>query len=129
MIAKLMFVFDPRVLHVGYNVTNVDDGEYLVELTVIVIYDARYHIPCLFLEPEELHEDKEFYCPNCIPEKEDEFDKVKDLLYEKILELSGRQIEFGGVTIDRDMFKEKMILGNKCDMNDRRQVVKKYYLD
>jgi len=66
-----------------------------------------YHIPCLFLEPEDLHEDKEFYCPNCIPDKESEFVKVKDLLYEKIVELSGRQIEFGGVTIDRDMFKEK----------------------
>jgi len=64
-------------------------------------------VPCLFLEEGELVEDKEFYCPNCTPEKEEEFSTIRERLQQLVEELSGRQTEFGGVTIDRDMFKEK----------------------
>eukprot|EP00092_Neocalanus_flemingeri_P034089 GFUD01037071.1.p1 GENE.GFUD01037071.1~~GFUD01037071.1.p1 ORF type:complete len:805 (-),score=297.13 GFUD01037071.1:1402-3816(-) len=66
-----------------------------------------YHVACLFLEEGELLEDKEFYCPNCNPEKEEEFNSIREKLLQSVEELSGRQTEFGGVTIDRDMFKEK----------------------
>lgn len=66
-----------------------------------------YHVACLFLEEGELLEDKEFYCPNCNPDKEGEFNNIRSDLQQKVEELSGRQTEFGGVTIDRDMFKEK----------------------
>jgi len=66
-----------------------------------------YHVPCLFLDDEELQEDKEFYCPNCMPDKEEEFNLIRGKLQRRVEELSTRQTEFGGVTIDRDMFKEK----------------------
>jgi len=64
-------------------------------------------VPCLFLDEAELQDDKEFYCPNCAPDKEEEFNHIRQKLKQRVQELSSRQKEFGGVTIDRDMFKEK----------------------
>jgi len=67
-----------------------------------------YHIDCLFMEfSDDIKDDKEFFCPNCRPEKEKELNDVRAKLHQKVEELAARQIEFGGLTIDRDMFREK----------------------
>ena len=66
-----------------------------------------FHLPCLHLELGELQEDKDFYCPVCEVEKQQEFDNIKHKLKVMVDELAVRQIEFGGVTIDRDYFKDK----------------------
>ena len=52
-------------------------------------------------------EDKDFYCPTCIPDKEEQFRNIREKLKARVEELAERQVEFGGVTIDRDLFKEK----------------------
>ena len=54
-----------------------------------------------------MKDDIDFYCPACVPETEEKFSKIKDKLKAKVDELAQRQIEFGGVTIDRDFFKDK----------------------
>lgn len=59
------------------------------------------------LNLEELKDDVDFYCPTCVPEQEEKFSRIKAKLKAKIDELAQRQIEFGGVTIDRDFFKDK----------------------
>ena len=56
---------------------------------------------------DDLNDDVEFFCPTCIPEKEKEFVSIKERLRKGIEELATRQNELGGVTIDRDMFKDK----------------------
>jgi len=67
-----------------------------------------YHVECLpQIKLEDINEDVEFFCPTCIPEKQQEFQNIKDKLKRNVEELAARQVEFGGVTIDRDMFKEK----------------------
>ena len=67
----------------------------------------RFHVECLKLNLEELKDDVDFYCPTCVPELEEKFSRIKAKLKAKIDELAQRQIEFGGVTIDRDFFKDK----------------------
>ena len=66
-----------------------------------------FHLYCLSLSIGDLKEDKDFYCPTCVIPKQQEFDKIKGKLKMAVDELAGRQIEFGGVTIDRDFFKDK----------------------
>ena len=66
-----------------------------------------FHLLCLHLALDSLKDDKDFYCPSCELEKRQEFDKIKDKLKVMVDELAIRQIEFGGVTIDRDYFKER----------------------
>ena len=66
-----------------------------------------FHLPCLHLELGQLKEEKDFYCPICEVEKRQEFDNIKLKLKVMVDELAIRQIEFGGVTIDRDYFKDK----------------------
>ena len=71
------------------------------------IFICRFHVECLMLNLEELKDDVDFYCPTCVPEQEEKFSRIKAKLKAKIDELAQRQIEFGGVTIDRDFFKDK----------------------
>ena len=66
-----------------------------------------FHLTCLHLDLNTLQEDKDFYCPGCQLEKQQEFDSIKHKLKVMVDELAVRQIEFGGVTIDRDYFKDK----------------------
>ena len=68
---------------------------------------CRYHVECIKLKLEDIKDDDEFFCPTCVPEREYQFSKIKSKLVSKVEELATRQNEFGGVTIDRDMFKEK----------------------
>ena len=69
--------------------------------------NCRYHVECIKLKLEDINDDDEFFCPTCVPEREYQFSKIKSKLVSKVEELATRQNEFGGVTIDRDMFKEK----------------------
>ena len=66
-----------------------------------------FHLTCLHLALTQLREDKDFYCPTCELEKQQEFDKIRQKLKVMVDELAIRQIEFGEVTIDRDYFKDK----------------------
>ena len=74
---------------------------------ILCISQFRFHVECIKLKVDDIKEDVDFYCPTCIPEKEEQFQKIKENLKNKVDELATRQNEFGGVTIDRDMFKEK----------------------
>ena len=74
---------------------------------ILFISQFRFHVECIKLKVDDIKEDVDFYCPTCIPEKEEQFQKIKQKLKIKVDELATRQNEFGGVTIDRDMFKEK----------------------
>ena len=60
---------------------------------------------CLHLAEGDLQEDRDYFCPNCIEEKQQEFEGVREKIVERISELGSRQKEFAGYTIDRDMFK------------------------
>jgi len=64
-----------------------------------------YHQVCLHLAEGDLQEDRDYFCPNCIEEKQQEFERVREKIVERIVELGSRQKEFAGYTIDRDMFK------------------------
>jgi len=66
-----------------------------------------FHVECLKLKLEDLKAENDFYCPTCVPEIEKKFSRIRDRLESKVDELAQRQIEFGGVTIDRDFFKDK----------------------
>ena len=74
---------------------------------ILCISQFRFHVECIKLKVDDIKEDVDFYCPTCIPVKEEQFQKIKENLKNKVDELATRQNEFGGVTIDRDMFKEK----------------------
>ena len=76
-------------------------------LTDSLMMICRYHVECLKLKLEDIKDDNDFFCPNCISEKKEQFQKIREKLKTLVDELGSRQIEFGGVTIDRDMFKEK----------------------
>ena len=66
-----------------------------------------FHLTCLELKIDDLKEDRDFYCPLCATLKQKEFEKIKTKLKMSVDELATRQIEFGGVTVDRDFFKDK----------------------
>jgi len=70
-----------------------------------------FHIVCVNLPSEELQKDKDWFCPECESLKKQEYEVVKDRLKMKVEELADAQEEFGGLTISRQMFKDKKKAG------------------
>jgi len=70
-----------------------------------------FHIICVGLTLDNLQGDNDWFCAECLPVKTEEYEVVKARLLRRVQELADTQDEFGGLTISRELFREKKNAG------------------
>merc|ERR1719186_1075500 len=63
------------------------------------------------VKEKEFVEDSKFYCSTCYPVKLKEYESLKEKLLARVKELAEAQVDFGGATISRELFKDKRKAG------------------